>query len=130
MERTDYGKIAFTLFAPGVGAVRVATQTGFQDTLGSYEFFAYRKRGIEPSQIPWEVTGQAVEYVLTTAEDQAFLLSRPEDISFSRPKNSFAKVRCEDCGEYVFEPYIRIRDGRHLCIPCSHYRDEAARGTV
>lgn len=130
MERTDYGKIAFTLFAPGVGAVRVATQTGFQDTLGSYEFFAYRKRGIEPSQIPWEVTGPAVEYVLTTPEDQAFLLSRPEDITFSRPKNSFAKVRCEDCGEYVFERYIRIRDGKHLCIPCSHYRDEAARGTV
>ena len=98
MERTDYGKIAFRLFAPGIGAVRVATQVGFQDTLGSYEFFAYRDRGIEPSQILGEVTGPAVEYVLTTPADQAFLPCRPEDITFSRPKNSFAKCAARTVG--------------------------------
>lgn len=44
------------------------------------------------------MTGPPVEYVLTTPADQAFLPSRPEDITFSRPKNSFAKCAARTVG--------------------------------
>jgi len=123
MERTDYGKIAFTLYDPGRGAVRVATRAEFQDVLGQYEFFTYRKRGVEPSEIPWEVTRPAVDYVLNASEDQAFLIAQAEDVQFSRPKNSFAKVLCAGCGEYVFERYIQTRGSQSLCSTCAQDYD-------
>ncbi|RIV20912.1 formylmethanofuran dehydrogenase [Alicyclobacillaceae bacterium I2511] len=124
IERTNYGKIAFTLYTPEKRALRVAAQPGFLDELGAFEFFDYRKKGIEPSEIPWEVTRPAVEYVLNTPENEAFRITRPAGIEFSRPKNSFTKVRCDACGEYVFERYLRTRDGKNLCIPCAGYLKE------
>ncbi|MEW6526230.1 MAG: TraR/DksA C4-type zinc finger protein [Spirochaetota bacterium] len=39
-------------------------------------------------------------------------------------KGSFARDKCEICGEYVFERYIRIKNGKKVCIPCSGYDDK------
>ncbi len=30
-------------------------------------------------------------------------------------------MKCSACGEYVFERYVRMVDGRPQCIPCSEY---------
>ena len=121
IERLGYGKMAAILYAPGKGAVRVYLQSDFQDELGKQEFFAYRKQGIEPSDIPEEVTRKAVDLVLSTPDDRMFKIERLPDFTFSRPKGSFAKTKCSRCGEYVFERYIRRVDGQTLCIPCSGY---------
>jgi len=32
---------------------------------------------------------------------------------------TFNKVKCEACGEYVFERYLRVKDEKKVCIPCS-----------
>jgi formylmethanofuran dehydrogenase subunit E len=37
------------------------------------------------------------------------------------PKGSFNKSICSVCGEYVFERYVRLQDGKPVCIPCSGY---------
>jgi formylmethanofuran dehydrogenase subunit E len=121
MERLNYGKVACILFVPGRGAVRVYLKSGFQDELGRQEFFAYRKKGIEPSQIPRQVTDAVVNLVLSTPEDEMFTVSNLPDFTFGRPKGSFAKMKCSNCGEYVFERYVRIVDGKPYCIPCSEY---------
>jgi formylmethanofuran dehydrogenase subunit E len=121
MERLNYGKVACILFVPGKGAVRVYLNSGFQDALGTQEFFAYRKKGVEPSQIPREVTDTVVNVVLSTPETEMFTVSKLPDFTFSRPKGSFAKVKCSKCGEYVFERYVRMVDGKPECIPCSDY---------
>lgn len=123
MERLGYGKMAAILYAPGKGAARVYLQSEFQDELGKQEFFAYRKRGIEPSDIPGEVTQRAVDLVLSAPDDKMFKIERLTDFAFSRPKGSFAKTRCSRCGEYVFERYVRFVDGKPLCIPCSGYTE-------
>src|SRR5665648_559899 len=34
---------------------------------------------------------------------------------------SFNKTKCSSCGEYVFDRYIRTKDGAPVCIPCSGY---------
>ncbi len=123
MERLGYGKVAMRLVAPGKGAVRVYLKTEFQDALGKQEFFAYRKRGIEPSDVPAEVTERAVRMVLDAPEAEAFKIERVPDFAFSRPKGSFSKVTCAKCGEYVFERYARLVDGKSLCIPCSGFTE-------
>jgi len=121
MERLNYGKVACLLVVPGKGAVRVYLKSEFQDALGKQEFFAYRKKGIEPSQIPREVTNAVVDVVLSALESEMFVVTKLPDFTFSRPKGSFAKMKCSKCGEYVFERYVRIVDGKPECIPCSGY---------
>ncbi len=123
MERLGYGKVAMILHAPGRGTVRVYLRSEFQDELAKQEFFAYRKRGIEPSDIPPEVTQRVVDRVLASAADQLFKVERLPDFAFARPKSSFAKAKCSRCGEYVFERYLRIVDGKPLCIPCSGFSE-------
>ena len=63
MERLNYGKVACLLVVPGKGAVRVYLKSEFQDELGKQEFFVYRKKGIEPSQIPADVVKKVVDVV-------------------------------------------------------------------
>lgn len=123
MERLGYGKVAMRLVAPGKGAVRVYLKSEFQDELGKQEFFAYRKRGIEPSDVPREVTEPAVRMVLESPEAAAFKIESLPDFTFSRPKGSFSKVKCVKCEEYVFERYARLVDGKPLCIPCSGFTE-------
>jgi formylmethanofuran dehydrogenase subunit E len=123
MERLNYGKVAFILHAPGKGTVRIYLRSEFQDELGKEEFFAYRKRGVEPSDIPAEVTERAVRMVLETPEDRMFKIERLADFAFSRPKGSFAKVKCSKCEEYAFERYVRTVEGKPVCIPCSGYKE-------
>lgn len=121
MERLDYGKVASILFVPGKGAVRVYLRSEFQDDLGKFEFFAYRRKGIEPSDIPADVTEEVVAKVLGASDDILFKVERLPEFAFSRPKGSFAKIKCSKCGEYVFERYARMKDGQPVCIPCSEY---------
>lgn len=36
-------------------------------------------------------------------------------------KGSFNKTKSSVCGEYVFDRYVRMKDGQPVCIPCSGY---------
>jgi formylmethanofuran dehydrogenase subunit E len=119
MERLNYGKVAMILYIPGKGAVRVSALPEFQDELGKKEFFAYRKKGIEPSQIPTSVVEDAVRLVLDLPEERMFKVENLPNFTFGRPKSSFNKAKCSACGEYVFERYLRVLDGKQTCIPCA-----------
>ena len=66
----------------------------------------------------------AVEFVLSVPEKRAFNIEKLDNFNFSRPKGSFAKDICDSCGEVVFERYLRVKDGKQLCIPCSTYNRE------
>lgn len=60
MERLNWGKVAAIIHHPDKGAVRIYVRNELQTMLAKYEFFAYRKRGIEPSQIPEAVCKKVV----------------------------------------------------------------------
>lgn len=123
MERLNYGKVATILFAPGKGAVRIYLRSEFQDELGKFEFFVYRKKGVEPSDIPRDVVAKVVDYVLEATDEDLFKVERLPDFIFGRPKGSFAKIKCSKCGEYVFERYVRTVDSKPHCIPCSGFTE-------
>lgn len=119
IEKTHWGKLAATFWYPGKTAVRFALRADFLDRFGSQEFFAYRKRGIEPSMIPAEVTQAAIDWTMSLADDEIFVVTKRADFSYAPPKGSFDKSLCTACGEYVFERYVRLRDGKPYCIPCA-----------
>lgn len=123
MERLGYGKMATILYTPGKEAVRVYLRSEFQDELGKQDFFSYRKKGVEPSAIPQEVAQRAIQAVLSATDGELFKVDRLPGFSFTRPKGSFAKVKCSRCGEYIFERYSRFVEGKPLCIPCSGYTE-------
>jgi len=121
MEKTFWGKLAATFWYPGKTAVRFALKASFLDEFGCLEFFAYRKKGIEPSKIPAEVTQQAIEWTFEQPDDAVFAVTERPDFVYKPVKGSFNKALCSMCGEYVFERYVHLRDGKPVCIPCSGY---------
>jgi formylmethanofuran dehydrogenase subunit E len=121
IERRNFGKIAATIYHQDHGAIRIAATASFLNDLGKFEFFSYRQKGIEPSQIPLSVTQETIDFVVNSPEETAFTMARVDGFTFARPKNSFAKTICSACGEVVFDRYVRMKDGKPVCIPCSGY---------
>ena len=121
IEKLYYGKVAATFWYPGKGAVRIALKNEFADRLSPHDFFKYRKQGVEPSEIPVNVKQDIINTVLEASNDDLFNVKLLPDFEFSHVKGSFMKEKCEVCGEYTFERYLRVKDGKKVCIPCSEY---------
>ena len=126
IDKLFYGKVAATFWYPGKkGAYRIFLRNEFQDKLAPHEFFTYRKKGIEPSLIPVEVRRDIVDIVLNASDDELFSVTFLPDFEYQPVKGSFAKAKCEACGEYVFERYLRVKNGKLVCLTCSgHQPDE------
>lgn len=126
MEHLGYGKAAMVLYHPGPlekGAVRVSLKTDAFDQLGKFEFLTYRKKGAAPSDIPDNVSREIVDWVLSRNEEDLFKVERLSHFDFQKPgPKTFAKAKCVKCGEYVFEPQVRMVNGQSHCIPCSGYK--------
>jgi len=121
MSKTFYGKLAATFYHPKKGAVRYSLKPDFVDAMGKFEFFDYRKKGVEPSQIPEKVTNEVINWTYEQTDDYMFKVEPKPDFKFNPVKSSFNKMKCTECGEYVFERYVRMKDGKPFCIPCSKY---------
>jgi formylmethanofuran dehydrogenase subunit E len=119
MTKTFYGKLAATFYHPRKGAVRYALNPDFIDAMGNFEFFAYRKKGVEPSQIPAAVSDEVINWMYDQTDEFLFKVEAKPDFEFKPTKGSFNKVKCSVCHEYVFERYVRTKDGQPVCIPCS-----------
>ena len=125
IERLNYGKVAAIFWHPEKEyAVRIALKNEFQDKLAPHEFFKYRKRGLEPTQIPEEVRKDIIDIVLNSSVDELFNVTVLPDFKYTAVKGSFNKAKCEICGEYAFERYLRVKDGKKVCIPCSERESE------
>ena len=126
IDKLYFGKIAATFWYPGVkGGFRISLRNEFQDKLAPHEFFKYRKQGIEPSQIPSDVCEDIINIVLEATDSDLFTVKFMPDFMYKPVKGSFNKAACEVCGEYVFERYLRMKDGKRVCIECSgHEPDE------
>lgn len=122
MEKTFWGKLAAVFYHPAKGAVRLSLRPEFIDEFGKMEFFARRKAGVEPSQIPPQITEEAINWTDAQPDDKVFKTEMLSDYQFRPVKGSFNKVKCVKCGEYVFERYVRLVNNEPHCIPCSAYK--------
>jgi formylmethanofuran dehydrogenase subunit E len=91
------------------------------DAFGKFEFFAHRKKGLEPSQIPAAASDEVINWVYEQSDEFMFKIEMKPDFKFTPVKGSFNKTLCTACGEIVFERYARTKDGKTVCIPCSGY---------
>ena len=72
MAKTFYGKLAAIFHHPKKGAIRFSLLPDFIDAMGKFEFLAYRKKGVEPSQIPPEVSEKIIRWVYEQPDDVVF----------------------------------------------------------
>jgi formylmethanofuran dehydrogenase subunit E len=123
MEKTFWGKLAAVFYKPGKGAIRLSLKPDFLDEFDKVEFFTYRKRGVEPSEIPTEVGDEAMKWTDAQPDEKVFKIERLPEYKLTPVKGSFNKVKCVKCGEYVFERYVRLVNSEPHCIPCSGYKN-------
>ncbi|MGB9765507.1 MAG: FmdE family protein [Candidatus Saccharicenans sp.] len=121
IAKTFYGKLAATFYHQKKGAVRYSLRPEFVDAMGNFEFFAYRKKSIEPSEIPAAVVDEIINWVYQQTNELMFKVEPKPDFQYTPPKGSFNRTKCSLCGEYVFERYVRMKDEKPVCIPCSGY---------
>jgi len=122
MEKTCWGKLAATFWYPGKVPVRFALKASFLEKFGGFEFFALRKKGIEPSQIPPPITQEVINWTLSQPDGEIYAVTERPDFQYQPPEGSFNKAVCASCGEVVFERYVRLKDGKPHCVPCSGYK--------
>lgn len=63
-----------------------------------------------------------IDWTLSLADDAIFAVTERPDFQYQPPRGSFNRSVCSICGEAVFERYVRQKDGKPVCIPCSGYR--------
>lgn len=114
-----YGKAAMLLHAPDKGTVRIALRPEIFDKLGTTEFLSYRKKGYAPSDIPEDVKQEVVDYVLDLNDEDLFEVKHLDGFAVPKAVKTFAKIKCESCGEYTFEPHVKLKNGKKVCIPCA-----------
>lgn len=120
IEKLNFGKVAAIFWYPGKkDAVRIYLKSEFQDKLAPHEFFKYRKQGIEPSEIPEDIRKDIIDIVLNASDEELFNVTVLENFKYTTVKVSFNKAKCEVCGEYTFERYRRLKEGKTVCISCS-----------
>jgi formylmethanofuran dehydrogenase subunit E len=83
IEKTFWGKLAAVFYHPEKGAVRLALTTDFLDEFGKQEFFAYRIKGVEPSQIPEDVTNKSIAWTDAQPDEKVLKLKSSRITSLS-----------------------------------------------
>ena len=95
----------------------------------------FRMRGKQAFSFFNRKTGQSVRLVLRPVPEMPrgercdWMLSqnpaglfdeKPVDFELPEPARLFESHPCEACGEMTAEPYLRLEQGRRLCLSCAH----------
>lgn len=121
ISKTFYGKLAATFYHREKGGIRFSLRPDAVDEMGKFKFIAVRKTGVEPSQIPAALSEEIIRWVYEQTDESLFAVELKPDYQFKPVKGSFSKTKCATCGEYVFDRYLRMKEGKPVCIPCSGY---------
>ena len=120
IRRRHFGKYGVLLSHPQKGACRISIKPEFIETLHQKgaEFFKVRKQGLQPSQVSPEVADQAIRPIVEARDEEMFTFAKLPGFRVEKPTGAWPRIRCDKCGEPVFEIYVRLKDGQKLCIPC------------
>jgi formylmethanofuran dehydrogenase subunit E len=123
IQRTEYGKWAFTLVERGTKrAVRVSVKPEVMKKSFESSFVKMRSQGTPPTDVPLDISRPLVEGLLGRKAEELFFVS--DIFEYPLPAGAapcFNLVTCEGCGEVVAENKARLKDGQIFCQPCSGY---------
>jgi formylmethanofuran dehydrogenase subunit E len=116
------GKLAVTLVdKAGNRAVRVAYKPTLQKQIKESPFMQKRSAGVPPTQIPEEEQWELVNLIWEAPAEQIMTVGPVQDYAFAEPAEIIRFAVCDGCGELVAEPYLRLVEGKPLCMDCAGY---------
>ena len=122
MEKEPKGKLAVTVIDKAKKkAVRVAFKPSLQEQIKNSAFMQKRAAGVSPTQIPENEQWELVNLIWEATEKDVLAIGPVVDYDWKEPDEIVRFAVCSQCGELVAEPYLRIVEGKPLCMDCSGY---------
>jgi len=124
IKKLGYGKWAVTIvIKKDKRAVRVLVKPEAVKAMFAGKFMDKRREGIPPAEVKPEFILEPFKKTIIRPDKEFLEVSEIFTYDFSSsPKPSFNIKKCEVCGELTAENYIRYKEGKFLCIPCSGYK--------
>lgn len=124
--KLHYGKLAFTLIdIKGGKKIRISVKPDFiLEALKSSPFIAERKKGIPPQDVDPAIAEKAINGVMSKSDGELFIVGDVEQCDAKPLKGTFEAYPCSSCGEVSYAKWVRVKEGKFLCIPCSGYEED------
>ncbi len=123
MKKEPKGKFSFLLIDKiNEKAVQVTIKPEVMQKAFQSPFIEMRKKGIKPTDIPEDVAKSMFQRPFTLKPTELFNIRGPFNFPISKGKSCFNIVVCEKCGDVVAENYIKVEDGKKVCIDCWSYK--------
>ncbi len=81
----------------------------------------YRIKGVKPTDVPPEVAEPGFKNMFKMKLEDIVEVGEPFDYKIPKGKACFNLIQCESCGDAVAENYVKIEDGKKVCMDCSKY---------
>ncbi len=123
IEKAGWGKLALTLIdKQRQKAVRVSYNPGRHQMIAESAFMKKRAGGVPPTEIPEEEAWEMVRVILEAPEAEVLTVGEVQDYLWGEDFGEImGLVPCDNCGELVAKPYLRVVGNSHMCTPCSGY---------
>ena len=103
-------------------AVKVRIKNEILDKAFSAPFITeYRARGVNPTDIPPEIAELGFTRLFGLKPEDVVEIEGPFMMELPKAKPCFNRVNCSVCCATVAENYIRLEDGKPVCMDCTHY---------
>ena len=123
MKKEPKGKFSFMLIDKvNEKAVQVTIKPEVMLKAFESPFVQMRKKGIKPTEIPQDIAKQMFQRPFNANPDDLFIVKGPFDFKVPKGKACFNLVVCEKCGDVVAENYIKLEDGKKVCIDCWSFK--------
>jgi len=81
----------------------------------------YRKKGVNPTDVPAEVAEPGFKRPFSLKLEEIVDVEGPFEFKVPKGKACFNLEVCESCGDAVAENYLRVVDGKKVCLDCFPY---------
>ncbi len=120
MEKAPKGKLAVTLIDKAHGkSVRVAYKPTLQKQIKEFALHEETVGGNPADGNSRNEQWELVNLIWEAPQDQVLTVGPVGDHTWSEPEEVVRFAVCEGCGELVAEPYLRVVEGKPLCMDCS-----------
>ncbi len=120
MKKEPMGKWAYLLIdKKAKRAVKVTVKPEIMQAAFDAPFIKeYRIKGIPPAQVDQEVAKKAFLGLFGKPLEEIVRVEGPFDYQPENAKSSFNLAFCEKCSDAVAENYLRVEDGKKVCLEC------------
>ncbi len=123
MKKEPKGKFSFMLIDKvNEKAVQVTIKAEIMQKAFQSPFVKMRKEGVKPTEIPQDIAKPIFKNPFNANPENLFTIKGPFDFKVPKGKACFNLVVCEKCGDIVAENYIKVEDGKKVCIDCWSFK--------